>query len=58
MLGASIVERLERWVVMEAPSKHRFCVIGPTRPDFAENANIWEIEFFNSICPTETLTFI
>ena len=40
-LGASIVERLERWVVMEAPSKHRFCVIGPTRPDFAKNANRW-----------------
>ena len=41
-LGASIVERLEKWVVMEAPSKHRFCVIGPTRPDFAGNANTWE----------------
>jgi len=41
-LGASIVERLERWVVMEAPSQHRFCVIGPVRPDFAENANTWE----------------
>lgn len=40
-LGASIVEKMEKWVVMEAPSKHRFCVIGPTRPDFAENANIW-----------------
>ena len=41
-LGASIVERMEKWVVMEAPSKHRFCVIGPIRPDFEENANLWE----------------
>ena len=41
-LGASVVERLERWVVMEAPSKHRFCVIGPTRPDFDGNANTWD----------------
>ena len=41
-LGATIVERMERWVVMEAPSKHRFCVIGPTRPDFDANANLWE----------------
>ena len=40
-LGATIVERLEKWVVMEAPSKQRFCVIGPTRPDFEENANHW-----------------
>ena len=41
-LGASIVETMEKWVVMEAPSKHRFCVIKQTRPDFDENANIWE----------------
>lgn len=41
-LGAEIVERMEKWVVMEAPSKHRFCVIGPIRPDFEEKANVWE----------------
>ena len=40
-LGARIVERMEKWVVMEAPSKHRFCVIGPVRPDFEEKANVW-----------------
>ena len=40
-LGARIVERMEKWVVMEAPSKHRFCVIGPIRTDFDENANTW-----------------
>jgi len=41
-LGAEILERMEKWVIMEAPSKHRFCVIGPIRPDFEENANVWE----------------
>ena len=41
-LGAEIVERMEKWVIMEAPSKHRFCVIGPIRPDFEVNANVWE----------------
>ena len=41
-LGAKVVERMEKWVVMEAPSKHRFCVIGPIRSDFEEKANIWE----------------
>ncbi len=41
-LGAAVVERMEKWVIMEAPSKHRFCVIGPIRFDFEEKANIWE----------------
>lgn len=41
-LGAEIVERMEKWVIMEAPSKHRFCVISPVRPDFEEKANVWE----------------
>ncbi len=41
-LGAEVVDRMEKWVVMEAPSKHRFCVIGPIRADFEEHANEWE----------------
>jgi hypothetical protein len=41
-LGASVVERLPKWVVMEAPSRHRFCVISPIRTDFEDNANVWE----------------
>ena len=41
-LGAEVVERMEKWVIMEAPSKHRFCVIGPIRPDFEEKANVWK----------------
>ena len=41
-LGASIVEVMERWTVMEAPSGHRFCVIGPVREGFSEDANVWD----------------
>ena len=40
-LGAEVVERMERWTVMQAPSGHRFCVIGASRPGFDEHANVW-----------------
>ncbi|GHB21311.1 VOC family protein [Salinicola rhizosphaerae] len=42
-LGASVVERFPRWVVMEAPTGHRFCVVHPQRRDFdtADNVNVW-----------------
>ncbi|MCP4764657.1 MAG: VOC family protein [Gammaproteobacteria bacterium] len=41
-LGAIVVEKMERWTIMEAPSKHRFCIIGARRDGFDENANVWE----------------
>lgn len=41
-LGAVVVARLEEWTVLEAPSGHRFCVIGPVRAGFDEGANTWE----------------
>ena len=40
-LGAVVVDALEKWVVMEAPSGHRFCVIGPVREGFEDSANVW-----------------
>ena len=40
-LGATIFKRLDRWVVMQAPSGQRFCVVRVQRPDFAEHANRW-----------------
>ncbi|MGA9855777.1 MAG: VOC family protein [Gammaproteobacteria bacterium] len=40
-LGAKIVERLPRWVVMKAPTGQRFCVVRVQRPDFPTNANRW-----------------
>jgi predicted enzyme related to lactoylglutathione lyase len=41
-LGASVVVRLERWVVMEAPTGQRFCVVRAQRPGFPKNARRWE----------------
>jgi predicted enzyme related to lactoylglutathione lyase len=41
-LGAKIVDRLERWVVMEAPTGQRFCVVRVQRPGFPKNANRWD----------------
>lgn len=41
-LGAVVVAQLEKWTVLEAPSGHRFCVIGPIRAGFEENANSWD----------------
>lgn len=37
-LGATEVARIRGWVVLQAPSGHRFCVVKPQRPDFAVNA--------------------
>ena len=40
-LGAHVVDRLERWVVMQAPTGQRFCVVRVQRPGFPKNANQW-----------------
>ena len=40
--GASVVEWMEKWVVMEAQSKHRFCVIEPIRSDLEKMGNVWK----------------
>lgn len=40
-LGARRVERIRDWLVMEAPTGHRFCIVPPQRPDFAERATQW-----------------
>jgi predicted enzyme related to lactoylglutathione lyase len=41
-LGAQVVKRLERWVVMAAPTGQRFCVVRVQRPGFPKNATRWE----------------
>jgi predicted enzyme related to lactoylglutathione lyase len=41
-LGAKVVDRLKRWVVMQAPTGQRFCVVRVQRPGFSENANRWD----------------
>ena len=41
-LGAKVVDRLERWVVMQSPSGQRFCVVRVQRPGWPKNANRWD----------------
>jgi len=41
-LGATVVDRLERWVVMQAPPGQRFCVVRVLRPGYPKNVNRWE----------------
>jgi len=41
-LGARRIGAVRRWVVMEAPTGQRFCVVRPQRANFAETANRWD----------------
>jgi hypothetical protein len=41
-LGARVVARKPAWVVMQAPSGHRFCVGSPYRGGFDRGANTWD----------------
>lgn len=40
-LGATIASRKDEWVVMQAPSGHRFCVGAPYRGGFDQGAHEW-----------------
>ncbi|PKP73450.1 MAG: glyoxalase [Alphaproteobacteria bacterium HGW-Alphaproteobacteria-6] len=37
-LGAKEVARIRTWIVMEAPTGHRFCLVGPQGDDFPGDA--------------------
>jgi len=41
-LGARRLGPIKRWVVMEAPTGQRFCVVRPVRKNFESTANDWE----------------
>ena len=41
-LGARRVGDVRTWVVMEAPTGQRFCVVRPQRADFEKAANVWD----------------
>ena len=41
-LGAKRISDIRRWVVMEAPTGQRFCVVRAARAIFAEQANRWD----------------
>jgi predicted enzyme related to lactoylglutathione lyase len=40
-LGATVDQRLERWVVMRAPTGQRFCVVRVQRDGFSKDATEW-----------------
>ena len=40
-LGATIDTRMERWVVMRAPSGQRFCIVRVQRPGWPTGATTW-----------------
>ena len=41
-LGAKRVGETRGWIIMEAPTGQRFCVVNAFNDDFDENANTWE----------------
>jgi predicted enzyme related to lactoylglutathione lyase len=41
-LGARRLGAVRSWVVMEAPTGQRFCVVRPQRANFAKTANTWD----------------
>jgi predicted enzyme related to lactoylglutathione lyase len=41
-LGAKVVVELPRWIVMQAPTGQKFCVVRVQRPGFPKNANRWD----------------
>ena len=41
-LGATVVERVQRWVVMQAPTGQRFCVIPQDPARFERDGVQWE----------------
>ena len=41
-LGAKRIGKVRRWVVMEAPTGQRFCVVNPARANFERDANTWD----------------
>ena len=41
-LGATVDTRMERWVVMRAPSGQRFCIVRVQRDGFEGDANSWD----------------
>ena len=40
-LGAKRLKKVHGWVVMEAPTGQRFCVVRPQNKGFEQEANVW-----------------
>jgi len=41
-LGAKRLEKIRTWLVMEAPTGQRFCLVKPQRAMFETEGNIWD----------------
>jgi predicted enzyme related to lactoylglutathione lyase len=41
-LGAKRVKKIREWLVMEAPTGQRFCLVPPSRAGFDAEANAWK----------------
>jgi predicted enzyme related to lactoylglutathione lyase len=41
-LGAKRIGNVKRWIVMEAPTGQRFCVVRPQSADFPRASNQWD----------------
>ena len=41
-LGAKRLKKIQTWVVMEAPTGQRFCVVRPQNKGFEQDANTWK----------------
>jgi len=41
-LGASRISNIHSWVVMEAPTGQRFCIVNPQRANFDQTAKHWD----------------
>lgn len=41
-LGAKRIAAIKKWVVLEAPTGHRFCVVPVVSADFSKRAHTWD----------------
>ena len=41
-LGAKRIGKVHTWIVMEAPTGQRFCIVRPQNKQFATQANVWK----------------
>ncbi len=41
-LGAKPIAKVRSWLVMEAPTGQRFCLVRPQRAAFEAEANLWD----------------
>jgi predicted enzyme related to lactoylglutathione lyase len=41
-LGAKRIDTVHTWVVMEAPTGQRFCIVRPQNKQFADQATVWK----------------